>query len=115
MSAVDVLSLLIFTAVLGSGQVMFKKVGLLLRAHGVAAAMRDPTLYVALVLYAAATVLWIWILSRVPLSRAYPWVALATVFVPLAAWYWFREAVPPLFWLGTTLIALGLVLTQVAP
>ena len=31
--------------------------------------------FVALILYAALTVLWVWILSYTPLSRAYPFLA----------------------------------------
>ncbi|MDE2582478.1 MAG: EamA family transporter [Rhodospirillales bacterium] len=105
-------SLVLFAVLLASGQALFKAVGLVLRTGGVAMALRAPSLYAALVLYGLATVLWIWILSRVPLTRAYPWVALGMVLVPLAGWYWFREPVGPVFWLGVGLIAAGLVLTQ---
>ena len=40
--------------------------------------------FVAVILYAALTVLWVWILSFTPLSRAYPFVALA--FALTGAW-----------------------------
>ena len=106
-------SLILFALMLASGQALFKTVGLVLRGAGVAAALRTPALWAALVLYGGATVLWIWILSRVPLTRAYPWVALGTVLVPLMGWYWFDEPVGAKFWLGVGLIALGLVFTQV--
>ena len=38
--------------------------------------------FVALILYAALTVLWVWILSYTPLSRAYPFLALAFALTP---------------------------------
>ncbi len=37
----------------------------------------------AIILYSALTFLWIWILSFTPLSRAYPFVALAFAMIPL--------------------------------
>jgi multidrug transporter EmrE-like cation transporter len=113
MSVLNLVSLLGFTLLLASGQAMFKTVGLVLRTEGVAAVLRAPALWAALVLYGGATGLWIWILSRVPLTRAYPWVSLGTVLVPLLGWYWFREPVGPVFWLGVGLIVAGLMLTQV--
>ena len=42
--------------------------------------------YVACLLYAAATVLWVWILTKLPLSTAYPFVGLSFVMVALAGW-----------------------------
>lgn len=115
MSVLNVTSLLLFATMLAGGQALFKTVGLVLRADGMAAALRTPSLYGALVLYGGATVLWIWILSHMPLTRAYPWVSLGTVLVPLVGWYWFREPVGPVFWAGVMLIAIGLILTQLGP
>ncbi|MDE2006223.1 MAG: EamA family transporter [Rhodospirillales bacterium] len=110
--AIEYLSLSLFTVMLAAGQVLFKTVGLALRREGVVAILRAPSLYAALVLYGAATLLWIWILSRVPLTRAYPWVSLGAILVPLAGWWWFGEGVTPRFWLGVGLIVAGMALTQ---
>ncbi len=112
MSAIEYVSLSAFTLMLAAGQVLFKTIGLVLRREGMAVALRAPTLYAALTLYGAATLLWIWILSRVPLTRAYPWVSLGTILVPLAGWYWFDETVGVRFWLGVGLIVAGMALTQ---
>ena len=49
----------------------------------VASTLANPSLWAALVVYAAATVLWVYVLRSAPLSRVYPLVALAFVFVPL--------------------------------
>jgi multidrug transporter EmrE-like cation transporter len=54
----------------------------------------------ALLLYGGSTILWVWILSRLPLRQAYPWVALGSIFVPLGVRLWFGEIVKPVFWLG---------------
>ena len=111
----NTLSLLAFTLLLAAGQLLFKKVGLELRAESTGGAWRllfSPMLYAALFLYGVATVLWIWILSRVPLSRAYPYVALGVVIVPLASLLVFGERVRPAFWFGTGLIVAGIIVTQ---
>lgn len=112
----DTLSLLAFTLLLAAGQLLFKKVGLDLRGGppgaGVLRVLGSPSLYAAVVLYGFATILWIWILSRVPLSRAYPYVALGVVLVPLASLLMFGERVGPGFWFGAALIVAGIIITQ---
>jgi drug/metabolite transporter (DMT)-like permease len=74
----------------------------------------EPNLYLAITLYGFATLLWIWILSRVPLMQAYPWVAAGIVIVPLMAGYLFGERAGPIFWLGAAFIVVGILLTQYA-
>ena len=118
MTPLDTCSLALFTVMLACGQVFFKRVGLTLQGHsGVEAirlVMREPSLYLALVLYAGATLLWIWILSRITLSQAYPWVAVGMVIVPMLGWLVFGERVAPAFWLGVAFIIIGVGLTQYA-
>ncbi len=72
--------------------------------------VRMPSLYLALALYGVSTVLWIWILSRISLSRAYPWVGV--VIVPLIGRYYFGEQLHPLFWVGVVLVFTGILLVQ---
>ena len=116
MTPFDTISLAVFTLMLAFGQVYFKSVGLILRGHSgmeaIALALRAPSLYLALFLYGGATLLWIWILSRVSLSQAYPWVAVGMVVVPLLGWLVFDERVAPVFWLGVAFIVVGVALTQ---
>jgi drug/metabolite transporter (DMT)-like permease len=118
MTFLDTGSLAVFTLILASGQVVFKRVGLALQGQSgldaILVAVRQPSLYAALVLYAAATLLWIWILSRVTLMQAYPWVAVGTIIVPLLGWLQFGERVAPVFWLGVALIIAGVGVTQYA-
>ena len=113
---VNILSLAIFTATLAAGQVMFKQVGLTIRGRplldGALDVLSHHAFYLALSLYAFSTFLWIWILSRVPLSQAYPWVAIGIAIVPLLGWYVFDERIKPTFWLGVLLIFSGVIITQ---
>jgi drug/metabolite transporter (DMT)-like permease len=63
----------------------------------------------ALALYAALTVLWVWVLSFTPLSRAYPFLALAFVLTPAFAALVFGEPLSLRLIVGTALILGGLM------
>ena len=62
----------------------------------------------ALVLYAGFALLWVWILSFTPLSRAYPFVALAFALTPLLAGSLFDETISLRLIIGLLLILGGL-------
>ena len=113
---INMLSLGAFTIMLATGQVLFKQIGLSIRGMPASVAlltvMREPLLYVSLLFYGAATLLWIWILSRVPLSQAYPWVAVTVLVVTLLGWWLYSERPSPIFWLGLGFVLVGVVLTQ---
>jgi drug/metabolite transporter (DMT)-like permease len=110
--------LTVFVLSLAGGQMFFKRVGLVIRGRppleSLVTLARQPAFYAALILYGFATLLWIWILARVPLSQAYPWVAASIAIVPILGWYVFGEQVRPLFWVGIGLILAGIMITQYA-
>jgi drug/metabolite transporter (DMT)-like permease len=64
----------------------------------------------ALALYAGLAILWVWILNFTPLSRAYPFVALAFALTPLLAALLFGEAMSLRLSLGILLVLCGLFL-----
>jgi len=64
----------------------------------------QPSFYAAGLLYAAATV---WLLTYIPLSAAYPFVALSFVIVPVASWWFFGEPPDLQYWTGIGLIVAG--------
>jgi drug/metabolite transporter (DMT)-like permease len=64
----------------------------------------------AIVLYLALTVLWVWILTFTPLSRAYPFVALAFAITPLLGGLLFGEPVGTRLLIGLALLLCGLLL-----
>ena len=63
------------------------------------------------VLFAAASLLWMYILKVFPFSTAYPMVSLSYVFGMLAAIVFFHEEVSVMKWAGVLLIMLGCTLT----
>jgi drug/metabolite transporter (DMT)-like permease len=114
--AVNLFALTVFTVSLSIGQLLFKQAGLAMQARsvaeGFALVLRLPSFYAALTLYGLATLLWVWILSRVPLALAYPWVAAGVVIVPLLSWWVYGERVNLTFWFGAALIVVGILITQ---
>jgi drug/metabolite transporter (DMT)-like permease len=72
----------------------------------------SPFVVGGLGLYVLGAVAWLTVLSRVPLSYAYPILAISYAFTPLLAWWIFGEHVPGLRWLGIATIFLGVILVS---
>jgi undecaprenyl phosphate-alpha-L-ara4N flippase subunit ArnE len=112
MTRLDTLLLVLYAFALSLGQVLFKYASpVAANARGfdlVVGLARSPAFVAAAALYAGLTVYWTWLLSRVPLSRAYPFIALCFLFVPLMARLFFGERTPPTFLVGLALIVAGL-------
>ena len=64
----------------------------------------------ALAAYLALAVVWVWILGFTPLSRAYPFVALAFAITPLLGGLWFAEPLSARLLTGIAIILGGLLL-----
>ncbi len=58
-------------------------------------------------LFAAASILWMYIIKHFPLATAYPMVSLSYVFGMLAAIVIFHEEVSASKWVGVVLIIIG--------
>lgn len=67
------------------------------------------TLGGAMLLYAVASVAWVWALQSVPLGRAYPLMALAFVLVPIGSYFLLGERFEPRYFVGVGLIVAGIV------
>lgn len=74
----------------------------------------NPYFWVALFIYGAATVLWVFTLSRVPLSRAMPFVALTFAIVPIVSVFALGERLNLAYWIGVAIIAAGVYVTVAA-
>lgn len=112
----NLIGLAVFSTMLAIGQLLFKKAGLSMRGiplrDGLLGLAQLPAFYAAIILYAAATFLWVWLLSRVTLMQAYPWVAAGIVIVPLLSAAIFGERVASTYWVGAALIIAGIAVTQ---
>jgi multidrug transporter EmrE-like cation transporter len=115
LSAGQVAILIAYAAAMAGGQLLFKAAAM--RGAGatslmdrIAGSLLNGYFVVALVLYAALTVLWVWVLSFTPLARAYPFVALAFALTPALGVLVFGETASLRLALGIALIVSGLCL-----
>lgn len=104
--------LLLLTCVLGIsiGQVLFKKISLLV--HSGTGILSSRVIYLSItaaLLYGGATILWIWALRGVELSKAYLFMALCFVLVPAMSWYFFSEPIRIGYLFGAMLIIAGIL------
>lgn len=60
--------------------------------------------------YGLTALFWFYILTRVPLSLAYPFSILGAGLVPILAWILFRETITPQAWLGYAIMLIGFLL-----
>ncbi len=72
-----------------------------------------PYVFAGFVCYGLSSLIYLWVLSKLSLSFAYPFVALSFVMVMIASWALLGETLPPLRVAGAALILLG-VLTVAA-
>ncbi|MDD3346474.1 EamA family transporter [Oscillibacter sp.] len=101
---------LLNTCLMATGQMLFKVGSGGKELHGVVDIIRlffTPVVLVALCLYAATTGLWLYILSRMPISHAYPIQALAFPLVLLASMVFFHEQISVTKWIGIAVIVCG--------
>jgi drug/metabolite transporter (DMT)-like permease len=114
LSAAQVALLCLYALGMAGGQLLFKFAAL--RAGGAGLMERLPQLLqngfflAALALYFALSVVWVWILGFTPLSRAYPFVALAFAITPLLGALVFAEPISARLVGGIAVILLGLML-----
>jgi drug/metabolite transporter (DMT)-like permease len=111
MRIIDACYLLLYALTLTLGNLLFKVAAL--RARNVSADRfllslgTNPSFIIAALIYGALAFFWVWILTRVPLSTAYPFVFTTFVFVPLLSYLFFGEKIGASYVLGALLIAGG--------
>lgn len=95
------------------GQILFKAIGVALVAGGTWMNPRALTLGItAGVVYVVATLLWVWLLRTAPLSRAYPYMALSFVLVPMMSTFFYREAISAQYMIGIALVVAGILIAS---
>lgn len=114
LTTTQILQLCSFSILLAVGQVMFKLTAMsappLNNISGLMSLSTNLWFWGALVFYGVATLIWIFTLQIVPLSMAYPFVALGFVIVPVASYFIFNEALNWQYGVGVFLIIIALKL-----
>ena len=106
--------LLAYSVGMAGGQVLFKSAALRYAADSplperMFSIVANVYFLGAIALYVVLTVLWVWILTFTPLSRAYPFVALAFALTPALGGLVFAEPISIRLVIGVGLILCGLV------
>jgi len=113
----DLLLLILVPVMIAFGQFLFKMAGKDLTGNigrdlvGIAF---QPYFIGAMVLYGAASFLWVIALSKTDISRAYPFMASGFVIVPILGYFLLNETLNPTFFFGTALIVAGIVVVSFA-
>jgi drug/metabolite transporter (DMT)-like permease len=115
LTAGQILLLLTYAVGMAGGQLLFKLAALRFAADAslvarLLALLQNGFFIAAVLLYGALSVLWVWVLSFTPLSRAYPFVAVAFALTPLIGGLLFAEPLSTRLLVGIAVIAGGLFL-----
>jgi drug/metabolite transporter (DMT)-like permease len=118
LSVMQIVMLAGYSVAMAGGQILFKMAALRSPTTGglgerLAALAQNGYFATAVVLYAGLAVLWVWILSFTPLSRAYVFVALAFAITPFAGGIVFGEPISARLVLGIAFVFVGLVCVAV--
>jgi drug/metabolite transporter (DMT)-like permease len=108
---------LAYAVMMAVGQIAFKYLALLVKSGPSAslfaafvALILNPVFWVVGFIYVAMTFYWVWVLTIVPLSIAYPLSSVALVIVPCLSWFLFSERLDLQYWIGVAMIVGGVVL-----
>jgi len=72
----------------------------------------NPYVFVGTMIYVLGVFLWVYILSKVNLSFAYPFLGLTFVFVAICSKLILKEDISVTRWLGVITISLGVILVS---
>jgi drug/metabolite transporter (DMT)-like permease len=113
LSLSQIAALMAYAVAMAGGQLLFKMAALRGAGAGplgerMAGFLLNGYFIIALILYAALSVTWVWILSFTPLTRAYPFVALAFALTPALASFAFAEPVSLRLLIGIVLVSCGI-------
>jgi drug/metabolite transporter (DMT)-like permease len=106
--------LVTYAAGMAGGQLLFKMAALRLPDVGSGGRwlglLQNGYFLAAILLYGALSVLWVWVLTFTPLSRAYPFVAIAFALTPVLGGLVFAEPLSTRLLIGIAIVACGLFL-----
>lgn len=117
MDRVRLAQILLSVAGISVGQVLLKLAALASRNasaqdFGLVGQLLNGYLIAGVAVLGCSTLLWTWVLRSVPLSSAYPYMALAFVLVPLICYFLLGEGMTVRQVLGSALICAGVVVVS---
>ena len=114
LSLAQIALLVAYAVGMAGGQFLFKLAAVRAPAGAmtdrIGALLSDVVFLSALALYGALAFVWVWILTFTPLSRAYPFVAIAFALTPLLGGFIFGEPLTLRLFVGVAVIFAGLLI-----
>ena len=116
MKIADITMVSIFSIGMGFGQLLLKFAAQRQSIHVTSSFLQraillfcDWTFLVGVGIYGLLLLYWIWLLTFLPLSRAYPFTLLSLVVAAIGSVIFFHETISLSFIIGLAIIALGLL------
>lgn len=109
------LALIVIPLTISLGQLLFKAVSQTTGSPSFSSfygLLFNPLFVTAVLIYAAATVAWIFVLRGVPVGRAYQFMSLSFVAVPVGACLVFGEAMGLRQTVGILVIVAGIIISN---
>lgn len=104
------LALVICVLCISAGQVLFKLSANSLRETvSLWSLLLNPIFIVSIVLYGLTTIGWVWCLQEVPLNKAYVFMSLAYIIVPILGLLFFKETLTVRYLFSVALIIAGIL------
>ena len=76
---------------------------------GLGQLLTEPSILAGLGIYGFCAIAWLWVLSKLQVSEAYPILSLSFIFVPLIANLAIGERLTMSHWIGSVLICVGVL------
>lgn len=117
LSVVQIAALVCYALGMTAGQMMFKLAsgrsqyaphrGVF---HSVLALVLNPFFAASLILYLVLSVCWVWLLTFIPISKAYPFVGISFAATSIAGWMFFGERLTITNLFGLAMLGAGVAL-----
>ena len=72
----------------------------------------QPYVFMGIMSFAISSIFWLVVLSRIDLSMAYPLVSIAYIVTAIFSYYFFKEHITLIRWIGIITICLGVFLVS---
>lgn len=109
MNSIQTILTLVCVVAISCGQLLFKRIGFEIQILNNWLSWR--VLFItalAFFIYGCATILWIYVLRNVELSKAYMFMSLSFIAVPIGSSIFFDERLSATFFLGMGIVIIGI-------
>lgn len=117
MKPIDIVLCIVCVSLISVGQVLLRsmsQIGFGSENPGISSWI-NLTSFAAVVIYGSAMIMWLWILSRVPITQAFAFFGLPFFLVPLLAHHIFGDPISVNTWVGAAIILIGVLVMSQQP